>query len=310
MAESFTVKRLEAHITLAKGGFNPGTGQAANTKVVRLGMDAEISKPGGKEKNKCTLKIYNMPMEDMETLTTLAFDPLAVKGNRLTLMAGDDENGLSQAFTGDITSAVPVFSDNASASFEIEAVTGYVQAVTPAKPLTAEGAQDVASLMQRLAQQMGLTFKNRGVKGVQLRNIAFVGGAEEQARQIVEAARIYLILDDKEMIIAPLGTLREDDNDKKTPVLSGKTGLIGFPSFDNKGISCRCIYEPRLMIGGPVRIDSIVPKASGLWRVTSLTHSLQANYGQATNWQTSFKATYPNQPDKKGTKSQQAKEKK
>lgn len=305
---SFTIKKLEAHITLAQGGFNPGTGQSANTKIVRLGMDAEVSKPGGKEKNKCTVKIYNMPLSDMETLTTLAFDPLAVKNNRLTLMAGDEENGLSQVFQGDITSAVPVFTDNASASFEIQAVTGYVQAVTPVKPLTAAGAQDVASLLQRLAGQMGLSFKNRGVQGVQLRDIAFVGGAEEQARQIAEAARIYLILDDKEMIIAPLGTLREEDSEGSTPVLSGSTGLIGFPSFDSKGISCRCIYEPKIMIGGPVRIKSIVPKASGLWRVTSLTHSLQANYGQATNWQTSFRATYPNQEDKKGTKTQQAKE--
>ena len=35
---SYTIKMLEARITLAKGGFNPGTGQAANTKIIRLGM--------------------------------------------------------------------------------------------------------------------------------------------------------------------------------------------------------------------------------------------------------------------------------
>ena len=48
MNTSFTQKLLEAHITLAKGGFNTVTGQGANTKIIRLGMDVDIQKPGGK----------------------------------------------------------------------------------------------------------------------------------------------------------------------------------------------------------------------------------------------------------------------
>lgn len=313
MPQSFSIKMLEARITLAEGGFDPGTGKSVNTKIFRLGMDAEISKPGGKEKNKCALKIYNMRLSDMEKLTTLAFDPLAVKNNRLVLLAGDGTT-MSQVFQGDITSAVPSFSADASSVFEVQAVTGYVATVTPAKTLTGEGSQDVAQMLQRLASQMGLTFKNRGVEGVKLRNVAFVGGVHEQAREIAEAARIQIILDDGEMIIAPLGKLRSDDSEGSTPVLRGEsegkrgTGLIGFPSFDAKGIACRCYYEPKLQIGGPVRIESIVPKASGLWRVTSLSHSLQANHGQAAKWETSFKATYPNQEDKDGTKIKKAKE--
>ena len=129
---------LEARITLAEGGFNPGTGEAANTKVVRLGMDAEISKPGGKEKPKCTLKIFNLPLDDMQVLTTLAFDPLAVKKNRLTLMAGDAD-GMAQAFVGDITSAVPRFNADASSVFEVTAITGYVASVTPATAAVSRG---------------------------------------------------------------------------------------------------------------------------------------------------------------------------
>ena len=67
----------------------------------------------------------------------------------------------------------------------------------------------------------------------------------------------------------------------------------------------RCLYEPRLLLGGPVRIESMVPKASGLWRVTSVAHKLQANYAGASAWETSFKATYPNQ--KKGDAKKDAK---
>lgn len=289
---SFTRKQLEARITLAEGGFNPGTGQSANTKVVRLGMDAEITKPGGKEKPKCTLRIYNLPLDDMQVLTTLAFDPLAVKKNRLVLMAGDAD-GMTQAFAGDITSAVPRFAADASSVFEIEAVTGYVASVTPVAPLTAEGAQDVSTLLRGLAGQMGFAYIDRGVS-VTVRNVALVGGPMEQARQLADAARIDLILDDGEMIAAPRGELRRDDAEGSTPVLRDRTGLIGFPGFDAKGVVGKCLYEPRVVLGGPVRIVSIVPKASGLWRVSSVSHKLQANYGGASAWETAFKATYPN----------------
>lgn len=289
---SFTQKMLEARITLAEGGFDPGTGQSANTKVVRLGMDAEITKPGGKEKPKCTLRIYNLPLDDMQVLTTLAFDPLAVKKNRLVLMAGDAD-GMTQAFAGDITSAVPRFAADASSVFEVEAVTGYVASVTPVAPLTAEGAQDVSTLLRGLAGKMGFTYIDRGVS-VTVRNVALVGGPMEQARQLADAARIDLILDDGEMIAAPRGELRRDDAEGSTPVLRDRTGLIGFPGFDAKGIVGKCLYEPRLVLGGPVRIESMVPKASGLWRVSSVSHWLQANHGNARAWETSFKATYPN----------------
>ena len=298
MKGSFTKKRLEARITLAEGGFDPGTGQSANTKVVRLGMDADISKPGGKEKPKCTLKIFNLPLDDMQVLTTLAFEPLAVKKNRLILMAGDDES-LAQVFVGDITSAVPRFAADASSTFEITAITGYVASVTPAKPLTAAGARDVATLLEGLARQMGFAFINRGVS-VTVRNVALMGGPMEQARQLADEARIDLIIDDGEMIAAPRGVLRQDDAEGSTPVLRDKTGLIGFPGFDAKGVVGRCLYEPRLLPGGPVRIESMVPKASGLWRVTSVSHKLQANYGGASAWESSFNATYPNQKKEAG----------
>ena len=155
MNTSFTKKLLEAHITLAEGGFNTATGQGANTKIIRLGMDVDIQKPGGKEKNKAKVRIFNMPLADMETLTTLAFKPLQASKNRIAVYAGDEEHGMSLAFSGDIVSAVPNFNSAPDPSFDIECITGYVASITPVPPLTAQGSQDVATLMQGLAKQMG-----------------------------------------------------------------------------------------------------------------------------------------------------------
>ena len=301
---SFTRKVLEAHITLAEGGYDTATGSAANTKIVRLGMDVEIKKPGGEEKNKATVKVFNLPLEDMEVLTTLAFQPLQVSKNAIAVYAGDEEHGLTLAFSGDIVSAVPNFNSAPDPSFDIECVTGYVASVTPVPPLTAPGAQDAAGLLKTLAGQMNLSFTNRGVSGVAIRNPAFVGGPMQQARQIAAAARISLIVDDGEMVIAPFGELRRDDSEGGTPVWKDKTGMFGYPSFDNEGIQAKGIYEPKLQLGGPLRIESLVPRATGLWQIQSLTHKLQANYPGASSWVSEVKASYPGakKKDKKDTK--------
>lgn len=297
---SFTRKVLEAHITLAEGGFNTATGETANTKILRLGMDVDIKKPGGEEKNKATVKIFNLPLADMEVLTTLAFQPLQVSKNAIAIYAGDEEHGLTLAFSGDIVSAVPNFNSAPDPSFDIECITGYVASVTPVPPLTGPGAQDAAALLKRLAADMKLAFVNRGVTGAFIRNPAFVGGPMQQARQIASAVRISLIVDDGEMVIAPYGELRRDDDEGTTPVWKDKTGMFGYPGFDNEGIKAKGIYEPKLQLGGPLRIESIVPRASGLWQVQSLSHKLQANYPGAKSWESEVKASYPGQTQKKG----------
>lgn len=294
---SYTKKILEARITLAAGNFQGGH----NTKILRLGMDADIQKPGGKEKNKCKLRGYNMLLEDMEQLCSLAFAPLKTSSkNVLALYAGDVENGLSLAFSGDILSAVPDFNSAPDPVMEFECVTGYAASVTPTPPLTQQGEQDVAQALERLAGQMGCSFVNRGV-AVKLRNTCWVGGPREQAQQIADAARIALIVDDGEMIIAPPGEMRQDDGGD-TPVWRYSTGLFGHPSFSNDGIAVRGLYEPKCRLGGPIRIESIVPRASGLWQITSLTHTLKTGYGGADVWETQVKAGYPGQKQKKQEK--------
>lgn len=287
---SYTQKRIEVRVTLAEGNFAASKNNAGNTKIIRLASDVTISKPGGKEKPGASIKIYNMPLADMEQLTLLAFRPLKSSKNVVAVYAGD-ENGLSLAFSGDITAAVPDFTGTPDPVFEISAVTGYEASITAVKPYTAGGEQDVPSVLEQLAKNMGFTFVNRGVTA-RLRNLCLMGGPMEQARALAEAARLDLIVDDGELVAAPRGTLRVDATEQNTPVWSASSGLLGYPGFDNKGIVARGIYEPRLLIGGPLRIASMVPKASGLWRITSLTHHLQSGLPRGGAWESSVKAAY------------------
>lgn len=52
------------------------------------------------------------------------------------------------------------------------------------------------------------------------------------------------------------------------------------------------LYAPALVQGGALRVESIVPKASGAWKIISLKHKLQAHYPGATQWHTTVEGAY------------------
>lgn len=289
---SFTQKVIETSITLAEGSFSSSGGEEFNTKTYALGVDCEITKPGLPEKNSARIVLYNVPLEDMEVLTSLEFEPQKVRKHRVVVMAGDMQRGLSLAFAGDMTTAIPDFTGAPDPSLIIEAIEGYVGSVTPVSPLTRPGAVNASGVFEQLAGQMGYTFVNRGVD-VQLRNIALKGGPMQQAAALAKAARCELIVDDGELVIMPPGGMREDDAEGNTVVWSAESGLLGYPSFTQEGITATGLYEPKLKQGGPLRIESIVPKASGLWKITSLKHRLAANYPGAEAWESEVSAAYP-----------------
>lgn len=282
MSQSFTRKNIEVRFILASGGFAGG-----NTKIVRgLGVDCEIDKPGLPAKNSCKLTVWGLPLDDMAQLTTLAFEPLKVEKNKLEVYAGEGDD-LALAFSGDITTAWPNFNTAPQVGFQVDAITGYVASVTPSSPRTAAGAVDVAAVMADIAASAGLTFTNNGVSG-RLENPALYGSPFEQAQAAARQAGCELLIDDSELVIQPRQATRAP-----SPVEWSKdTGMRGYPVFTKDGISVSGLYAPGLVQGGEITVRSIVPKASGTWKITSLKHHLQANYPGAGAWDTSVEAAY------------------
>jgi hypothetical protein len=68
--------------------------------------------------------------------------------------------------------------------------------------------------------------------------------------------------------------------------------MIGYPTFSSDGIEVDALYNPAFKIGGLIEVKSIVPKASGLWRIVKLEHSLCANDPDGEDWKTGIEAVY------------------
>lgn len=280
---SFTQKQIEVRIILAAGSFG---GKGSEKVINGLPVTVEVSKTGGDEKPTCKVSIGGMAYSDMEQLTTLAFRPLQTRKNLISVFAGE-AGALSQVYAGEITKASADFNAAPDVKFEIEAMSGFYPALVPAGPQTIAGNAPVADIISQQAKLMGYEFRNEGVT-VNLTNTILNGTPMEKARAAARQAGVNLLIDDNTLVLLPPGKERKGT----TVLLSDKSGMIGYPSFSSDGISLDALYNPAFQLNGLIEVKSIVPKASGLWRITKLEHKLAAYDPSADDWTTSIEAVY------------------
>lgn len=283
---SFIERRLEVHVTLRAGEFQAG----GNTKVMTgIPIKVRIEKTGPPDFNKASVTLRGLRLEDMDAMSTLAFKPLFHARNFMVIYAGNARDGMHLAFSGEITNASADFNAAPDVAFKIEAMTGYFGNITPSGPSAIAGAQPVADFIAMQARKMGYEFVNEGVTS-QISNAVFNGSPMAQARSAARQVGAELILDDDTLTLCPRGGSEESGN---AVLLSKDTGLIGYPVLSNEGVQVKALYNPAFRLGKLIQLESIVPKASGTWRIIKLSHELEAFNPSGGPWQSSMTTFYP-----------------
>lgn len=272
------LKTIRTTIVLGEGQFADGN----NTKIIEgLSTTVSVQKNGLPEKHSAHITISNIAMADMEQMTFLAFRPLQKRKNKILIEAGNVGEELAVVFKGDITSSYPDFSNAPDVTFEIDAMTAGWSFQVADSPTSIDGEADAGKLVEQFAKEAGFGFYNNGVSAV-VKNTTYNGSPVSKAQQVAAEINKELIIDDDTFTLQewgqPIG---------EAVLLNASSGLIGYPSFSNEGVSCRSFYNPKLKLGGQIRIESIVPKATGYWKITKLTHSLSA-YNSSPEWTSSI----------------------
>ena len=158
----------------------------------------------------------------------------------------------------------------------ITAFTGLLDQLKPIPPTSYKGPTDVATIIASLAKQMGYSFENNGVSGVLIANPYLSGTGRDQVMQIAEHAGINVIFDDQPtgvptIAIWPKGGARGG----AVPLISSTTGMVGYPAWTENGIIVKTEFNPQIVFGANVQVQSIVPQASGTWSVFGVTHELE-----------------------------------
>jgi hypothetical protein len=217
----------------------------------------------------------------------LNFKPLESQHNLIAIRAGEKGGMLPLVFQGEITGAFADFNACPDVSMRFEADSGgYAQQIA-LPPLTVSGEVPAERLFSRFSAEAGYTFVNEGVTA-SVSDAWFPGSPVARAEKLAHDTGCELIIDDGAIIALPAGKARSGN----AVLLTRDTGLIGYPTFNQDGISCRCLFNPDLSYGGLIKVESIVPRASGVWRITKLTHSIAASVPGGGDWESQVEAAY------------------
>jgi hypothetical protein len=261
------IKTIKTTIILGEGEFEGG----GNTKIIEgLATTCQVNKAGLPEKNSAEVRIQGLKLADMEQLTFLSFLPGEYRKNHILIEAGDKGGELSVVFKGDITSAAADFSTAPDVTMKFNALTAGWSVLVADSPTSVQGEATAESLIKQFAEQAGFNFVNEGVTE-SVKNSTYNGSPVQKAEQVADEVGAELLMDDETWTLMPWDKPRGD-----AVLLKAESGMIGYPSFTQDGITVECFYNPRLQLGGQIKIESIVPRASGYWKITKLSHDLAA----------------------------------
>lgn len=253
-----------------------------------LAISVDIDKKGAPDMPSATVEIQGLKLDTMQELTSLTFLKNTRQNNILIVEAGYQEDNLSKIFQGEITKACADFNAVPDVIFTIESKSGSYPAVKAQSPISVTGNQPAAEIIGQLAKEINYNFENNGVTA-SLQNCVLNGSPIEKIKTVVNTVNADLIIDDNTIVITPRGQPREN---KGGFTLNKDNGLIGYPNFTEEGIEVVCFFNPNLQIGAVINLETIVPKASGAWKITELNHSLKVNSSSEAEWRSSFSAVY------------------
>lgn len=259
-------KTLKFIITLGDGSF----GDYDKVTLEGYRASVNISLAGALQYGSCSAQIYGMKTSDMATITTYAPKVGVFKPTIFTIYAVDGDQE-SLAFTGNIITAWADYQGMPQTYLDIQSQAGYVDLMKAVPPKSFKGAIDVASTMQQIAYSMGYGFENNGVNVI-LDNVYLPNTGMAQAYKLAQDAGITIITDNNTIKISPIGKAFSYDK----VILSAKTGMIGYPTFDGTTMMAKTLFNPAIVQGGTVTIQSEVARANGDWIVLSMDHSLES----------------------------------
>lgn len=292
---SYRKRKLRAVFTLGPYAGNDGKtvtptfAESGTDSVVVEGVraNAAIRRAGGTFMSDMHLRIFGLDLSLMNQLSTLGLLPMGNRNNTVIVEAGDDVDGMSVVFKGNIVNAWANFQAMPDVSFEVISLSGSYDAVNPVPAASWQGAVKAEDVLADIARRMGRTFSNYGVSVV-LSNPVYPGTLLDQLHACVIEAGVDFEDDGTTIAIWPRGGSRSS----AVLSLSKENGLIGYPAFLSNGVAFAMLFHPDVQRGSMISLQTELTPACGTWSVFGINHELSTETPNGP-WFSYVEATVP-----------------
>lgn len=217
---------------------------------------------------------YGLSLSAMHKLMRIRWQDLNSMLNRIRIEAGEQGQPLTHVFEGNITFAYIDTSNAPEIALRISSMAGILEAYRPASQLAFPGETPVVRAIADICERMGYIFENNGVpESLTMQNVTMGDTDMNKIRKLCRDYQIDLYVEHGLIAIAPQGAPRA----LRIPVLTPKTGLLGYPVPTIQGVDVRCLWDPMIRFGGIIRIaDSLMETTNGDWRAFGVTTTLES----------------------------------
>ncbi len=273
---------------------NPSpTFQGTNSNTVRLigggpasknglRISTQITRPGAPGLGEANVQIYNLPLTLINQLSTLGVPYVYMVGaNSITIEAGDANTQPTTLFKGTINSAYADFSGIPDSIFNISAQAISLFGAAPATAIGYNGAKSIATILQTISGEMGLTLVNNFPDGnAPLLSCPYLHGSlRDQIRSLSQAGGFSWDLND---IKGTLTIWPKNGSSTQSgsiiPILAPPPNgnLVGYPSYTQQGVKATAEFNFAFEYGSTVEIkNSQLKNANGQWVIYYLEYDLE-----------------------------------
>lgn len=278
-------KAIRTTITLVNDKFDDDTNQ-----IIAEGLRTicNIQFGGGAVMPYAEIIIYGLRLDVMHKLMRVRWQDI---NSMLNTIRVETEGAI--VYEGNITFAYIDTSNAPNVSLRIRSITSIYEAYKPSNQRMFLGEFPVVQAIENITLDMGYRFENNGVPEDLIMTDVTLGDSDlNKIRKLCRDYQIDLYIENRSITITRQGAPRNT----RVPVITPKTGLIGYPVPTMQGVDFRCLYSPMIRFGGLARIaDSLMETTNGDWRVFGTTIQLESEMPGGA-WFIDVRATH-NEPN-------------
>lgn len=303
LAKSFTAKKIEITFRTLTSGDTPSVLDEQALKGFRC--QVEVVNAGLAVGSSASVRIYGLSLPMMNRMSLMPALVASVMStqtrtnlNHIQVSAGDEERGMTVVYSGTIFSAFADFTSAPEPSFNITSHDVLVPSTKVIDPHSFPAGTNIATMASQVAADAGYTFVNFGVNGKAIGPTYLHGTVRDQIKQLSSHSRFIYAFGNQGGGVAStayqLTIWSNNISDIPGNVIakmSASTGMIGYPTYNNSGVSVTSLFDPRIQFMRPFEIDSqylpsawvnnqagqIAPMpANGTWMPKLVTHSLDS----------------------------------
>jgi hypothetical protein len=237
-----------------------------------LRTSARILRAGGYNQSELQLEIRGLSLQHINQLSTYGTVIHPNYNYKIKVDAGDDINGMSTVFVGNIQQAWADMKAMPDCPFHVIATVQGDAATMKADPTSFSGPTEAETMLQQLAGTANLGFRNFGLKA-KLADPYFWGSPWKQMKEILDAANGDGIIENGVLNVWP-----QDGKTDGNLVISPGTGLRDYPSFTQYGVQVRYEFHKNIPYRSTMTIEgSQIEQANGTWTIIRIDYDLQSN---------------------------------